>query len=193
MKCSWIGWGLAVLLSQLALAGPSLASPLIVKDRSGVTLKLNAGDLRLQVWSDRIIRVTFAPPGHLPADNSLSVIAKPQDVRWNEVDTADQVTLTTGALRVRADLKSGAVDFQDSNGNSFLSEESEGGRTMTPATIQGQPMWKIKQVFQHPEDEAIFGLGQHQDGWMNLAGRKVHLQQENRLVGIPVLMSSRGY
>lgn len=28
---------------------------------------------------------------------------------------------------------------------------------------------------------------------MNLAGKKIHLQQENRLVGIPVLMSSYGY
>ena len=86
-----------------------------------------------------------------------------------------------------------SIDFQDSSGKSFLAEPSDGGHSMEPITLHRQSTWKIKQVFQFPNDEAIFGLGQHQDGWMNLAGKKIHLQQQNMLVGIPVLMSSRGY
>jgi len=189
---------LGILLSLLFLApvSPALGAPAadaLRKDAAGITLKLNVGILRLQVWSDRIVRVTFTRAESLPPDNSLSVIAKPAPVHWDLLEAGDRVTLNTKLLRVRVDRKTGAIDFQDSGGKSFLAEPADGGRSIQPVTLQRQSTWKIKQVFQFPSDEAIFGLGQHQDGWINLAGKKIHLQQQNMLVGIPVLMSSRGY
>ena len=43
-------------------------------------------------------------------------------------------------------------------------------------------------------DEAVYGLGQHPDGWMNYCGTTVHLQQRNPTdSAVPVLVSSRGY
>jgi alpha-D-xyloside xylohydrolase len=189
--------GSMLLLLLLAPVSPALggapADDSLRKDAAGFTLKLGVGILRLQVWSDRIVRVTFTRADHLAPDNSLSVIAKPAPAHWDLEETGDHVTLFTKLLRVRVDRKTGAIDFQDSGGKSFLAEPADGGRSMEPLTLQRQSTFKIKQVFQFPGDEAIFGLGQHQDGWINLAGKKIHLQQQNTLVGIPVLMSSRGY
>ncbi len=42
-------------------------------------------------------------------------------------------------------------------------------------------------------DEAIYGLGQHQQSVMNHRGAEVLLLQKNREVAVPVLVSSRGY
>jgi hypothetical protein len=42
----------------------------------GVTFKLDGAVLRLQGWSDRIIRVTYAPGDALPEAQSLCVIAR---------------------------------------------------------------------------------------------------------------------
>jgi len=50
-----------------------------------------------------------------------------------------------------------------------------------------------KQSFGLAPGEAIFGLGQHQNGLVNYRGTVVHLQQENREVGVPMLVSSKGY
>jgi alpha-D-xyloside xylohydrolase len=163
------------------------------KDQHGIVLNLKTGTLRLQVWSERIVRVTYTTATTLPADNSLAVIAKPSETQWNAVESAGSIILTTKFLRVAIDPESGAIDFQDAGGKSFLAEPANGGKWMAPLDQQRRAAWNVKQVFRFPADEAIFGLGQHQDGWMNYAGKKVRLQQENRLVGIPVLMSSRGY
>jgi alpha-D-xyloside xylohydrolase len=53
--------------------------------------------------------------------------------------------------------------------------------------------WRVRQSFALDPVEGIYGLGQHPDGFMNHRGTSVHLQQENRIVGVPMLVSSRGY
>ncbi|MBR5116429.1 MAG: DUF5110 domain-containing protein, partial [Lachnospiraceae bacterium] len=42
-------------------------------------------------------------------------------------------------------------------------------------------------------DEALYGLGQHEEGFHSLRGNCVYLNQANRTVAIPVLVSVRGY
>jgi len=68
----------------LAAADSAVAAPEtnmnIHMQRDGVLLTMPSGALQLQVWSDRIIRVTFAPEDKLPSKKSLSVIAKPAKV-----------------------------------------------------------------------------------------------------------------
>ena len=181
----------------LVFISSTFAAPMAVKsvqkDTDGITIKMNTGVLRLQIWSDRIIRVTYAATDNIPPDNSLAVISKPQTTQWEFQKINDQIVIRTKLVQTTIDRLTGAITFQDAEGKTFLSEPADGGKLMEPVTTQGKSTWKISQTFQRPNDEAIFGLGQHQDGWMNYAGKKVHLQQENRLVGIPVLMSSQGY
>lgn len=183
-----------IAFSWLVVAGADASSQeSFTRNPAGITLKLNAGQLRLQVWSDRIVRVTYIPAQNFPPDESLSVIAKPAECAWNISQNGSHITLTTRLLRVGIDGHSGAVDFQDAAGKSFLTEPPDGGKWMAPIAGQKRAAWNIKQAFLFPGDEAIFGLGQHQDGWMNYANKKILLRQENKIVGIPVLMSSRGY
>jgi alpha-D-xyloside xylohydrolase len=165
----------------------------VISPAFGITLKVNNGTLRLQVWDDRIIRVTFTVGDQLPSDNSLAVIGKPQNVQWQLRQTDSQIDIKTNSIEAEVDRQSGAIVFLDADGKVFLSEPSDGGREMDPISVAGKSTWKVTQSLEVAPDEAIFGLGQHQDGWMNYMGKKVHLQQENMKVGIPVIMSSRGY
>jgi alpha-D-xyloside xylohydrolase len=184
----------AAVFCILSLSTASFGANKFEVSQRAVVLKMGTGAARVQVWSDRILRVTYVPAGRqLPDEGSLAVIAKPQDVAWNETESEDDLKLTTDSMRALIDRKSGDVQFWDDKEKEFLAEAPRIGRTMTPITVGDQASFKIKQVFLYEKNEALYGLGQHQDGWMNLAGKKVHLQQENRLVGIPVLVSSRGY
>jgi alpha-D-xyloside xylohydrolase len=151
-----------------------------------------AGTQRLQVWSDRIIRVTFAPGNELPAKKSFSVIARPAKTKWKLSETPDAVILETQAVRVRVDKTTGAVGFFDLNGKPIL-QEAENGREFTPTTVTNFNGTGARQKFILPADERIYGLGQHQDGVWNYRGTTVHLQQRNMEVGLPVLVSSKGY
>ncbi len=158
------------------------------KESDGVALATPAGVTRLQVWSDRIIRVTFAPGTELPAEKSLCVIARPTPTKWSLSKSPDTVMLQTDALQVRLDRQTGAVGFYDLKGHPIL-QEAAGGAGIPPAPGASG----ARQSFVLAPDEAIFGLGQHQRGVWNYRGKTVHLQQKNMEVAIPVLVSSRGY
>jgi alpha-D-xyloside xylohydrolase len=164
----------------------------VQKQNDGVLLATPSGTLRLQVWSDKIVRVTFAPGNKLPEKKSFSVIARPAKTKWQFTETPDVVILETQAVRARVDKKSGAVGFFNLNDKPIL-QESENGREFWPTTVTNYNGTSAWQKFVLPPDERIYGLGQHQAGVWNYRGTTVRLQQRNMEVGLPVLVSSKGY
>src|SRR4030095_9602742 len=75
----------------------------------------------------------------------------------------------------------------------ILAEPVDGGKLVTRNRVGNLDTLRSQQSFLLPEDEAIYGLGQHQQGLMNYRGSSVRLLQENREVAVPVLVSSGGY
>ena len=73
--------------------------------------------------------------------------------------------------------------------------ESGSGTTLTGTTVGSPavPSYIVTQKFDLPSGEAIYGLGQHQAGIMNYVGQSVTLLQQNKEVGVPVLLSNKGY
>ena len=47
--------------------------------------------------------------------------------------------------------------------------------------------------FEWAEDEALYGLGSHEEGMLNLRGQHQYLYQQNMKAVVPVLVSTRGY
>jgi alpha-D-xyloside xylohydrolase len=169
------------------------ASADIQKDTHGITLTTGSFITRVEVWNEGIIRVTHRLPASTPEPASLSVIAKPAGVPWKFSEEGNEVVLSTPKLRIRVDKGSGVVRFLDEKGAPILSE-SENGTSLTPATVgSAKETLAVRQSFELAPDEAIYGLGQHQDGVMNYVGTNVHLMQENTKVAVPVLLSSKGY
>jgi alpha-D-xyloside xylohydrolase len=183
---------LFLLLAPALFAAPPAVTS-VRKTPDGVLLQTSSGVLRLQVWSDRVVRVTYGPGESLPPLKSLSVISHPVRTRWKLAETADEISLRTDKLTVHVKRASGAIGFFDATGKPVLEEPRSGGRALTPAKAGGIDTLRSEQAFVLPADEAIFGLGQHPDAPMNYRGAKLHLQQENRIVAVPVLLSCHGY
>ena len=170
----------------------------LYKDSDGITLKMKPGVLKLQVFSPDVIRVVYAPGDSLPPNGSLAVIGqpglgKPGPVRWKLSETADEVRLRTDEVEARVNRASGAISFFDKDGKPVLAEPQGGGKLLTPNKVGDLDTLRSQQAFLLPSDEAIYGLGQHQEGLMNYREANVHLLQENREVAVPMLVSSRGY
>ncbi|WP_232730021.1 glycoside hydrolase family 31 protein [Paenibacillus phocaensis] len=53
--------------------------------------------------------------------------------------------------------------------------------------------YHTKLEFEWQADEALYGLGSHEEGMMNLRGRHQYLYQQNMKAVVPVLLSTRGY
>jgi alpha-D-xyloside xylohydrolase len=178
-------------------AAQMFAAPVAVtgvkKDSNGVTLQMSPGVLRLEVYSPRIIRVTYAASNSLPDLASLSVVAKPERAKWKLSDSKGEIVLRTDEIQARVDRATGAVSFTDPAGHLLLQEAAD-GRKIAPATVAGAAVTSCAQSFETAADEGIYGLGQHQQGvWNYLTGRPVRLAQANMDVGIPVITSSKGY
>ena len=184
-------WILAAPLLAFGLTGVAGATPTPMGHASrtsdGISLRLSRGVMDLEVWADNIVRVHY---GISPAKRqSLAVIGKPAAVKWSYAETAQAEVLATAKVRVVVDRKTGAVRFSNASGKAYLSESAEGGKRLTPHGASTES----EQSFALSPDEAVYGLGQHPNGLLNYRGSRVHLQQQNTDVGVPVLVSSKGY
>jgi alpha-D-xyloside xylohydrolase len=150
--------------------------------------------VRLQAITDRIIRVTASPIDSIINTPSLITVAKKrQPVKWTIKEDKEQVTLLTPALRAVVSLITGEVGFTDLEGRPILAEPKEGGKSFVAVAEDGQPSYRLSQSFAGEPNEALYGLGQHQNGAMNYKGQQVELLQFNTEVAIPFMVSSKNY
>ena len=174
---------------QMASAAPGG----VERDAGGVTLTTAAGVTRVEIWGDRIVRVTHRPPAAEAPRASLAVIARPDPGPWEFAEQGDEILLTTARLRVAIDETTAAVRFLGPDARPILGE-IPGGTALTPAAVGAdRTTWRCEQRFALDPAEAIYGLGQHPNGLMDYRGAVIHEQQANRDVAVPVLVSSRGY
>jgi alpha-D-xyloside xylohydrolase len=170
------------------------ASPQLQKQSDGVTLKLPHGILKLRVCSPRIVEVVYTPGNSVPKKDSLSVIGHPVPTNWKLTESSDEISLRTDELIVRVNRETGAAAFLDKNGQPILRETADGGKTLTPNRVGDIQTFRSQASFEMAPGEAYFGLGQHQQGFMNYRGETIHLQQRNPTESaVPVMLSSRGY
>ena len=64
---------------------------------------------------------------------------------------------------------------------------------MTPIVIEGVKGYTVHQIFESPNNEAFWGLGQHQADDFNYKGKNESLFQYNTKVSIPVVISNKNY
>lgn len=200
----------SILVTTLLVASSVIAwaAPLGDNSRS-VTIQLNqqiqqsaARIVRLTVISPEIIRVQASPDAQLKDRQSLIIVKQSAaQVAYQKSETASQVILTTSALKVTVDKKTGRLAFYDvKTGNTLLQESAQGGKSFTkyvssqtavPLPQRTGYSWHTQ--FDSPADEAFYGLGQHQAEEMNYKGKNEELFQYNTKVSIPFVVSTKNY
>ncbi|MGD0992164.1 MAG: TIM-barrel domain-containing protein [Gemmatimonadales bacterium] len=172
----------------LALRPAAPAAP----PSDGVVIPVAGGFLKIEVVAADVIRVAFAPDSAFFARRSLAAGDRTREaVPWKVVRVGGETRIETGRLSVRVS-RAGAVAFYDKRGRR-IAAEAPGGRELTPADVQGERTYHVRQVWQANPGEALYGLGQRQEGLMDLKGYDLDLWQRNTSEVVPVLVSSRGY
>lgn len=156
-----------------------------------VALEIEGGHLTLQPLLDNAVRVRFTRDAKASAPSlilSENLPAPAAVVR----ESAQEVVLELPRLRATVDRATGTLTFADSNGRIFL-RELAGSRRLEAATVQGEPTWSVAQAFDSPAEERLFGLGQFQDGFLDVRSLPRRLTQVNTQIAIPFIVSSRGF
>ena len=166
---------------------------------SGVTVKVQQqvkdgpALVRLEVRGDKIIHVSATPERRFADSESLVILPSEENTPFEVLYSGDTVTVVTSEVRANVLKSTGEVWFAGPDGQVILREEIGGGKSFSPIEVEGTHGYSFRQVFESPEDEAFYGLGQHQADEFNYKGKNEELFQYNTKVSVPFIMSNKGY
>ena len=170
------------------------------KTEDGIVVNLknpqpgNAKSIRLQVINDDVIRVTATPSNKFSERKSLiTVFPSTQKEGWSVDEKEGNVFLKTATTIANVSLSTGEVIFTDLKGNVLLAENKGGGKSFKDIEVESKKAYTMSQVFESPDDESFYGLGQHQADEFNYKGKNEVLYQYNTKVSVPFIISSKNY
>lgn len=169
--CFWAeGWSQAVRSFQ--------------KEKDRVVFKMTDGELQLCPLSSNTIRVKFAKQPSGMSLPELVYINNEMEEPFAVKDGKESVIVKLSGMTAQVNKETGLVTFVSPDGNTVLQESS---RQLTPSSIQGIATYCATQKFHSPADEHLFGLGQFQDGWLDVRGLTRRLTQVNTQISLSLI------
>ena len=201
------------VVAALLLGALGVRAADVLQQGSQVTIRPDGGQAKvvcLQVINDNIIRVRATSKDELPQKpQSLMIVDQkaPAKGSYTVSEQDGQVVVSTKNVRACVDKQTGEVSFFDANGNVRLKEAKDGklfkdftvpereyglkgGPAITEEMKHGL-QWQMR--FDSPDDEAFYGLGQHQSEELNMKGKNEDLFQYNTKVSVPFVLSNKNY
>ena len=153
--------------------------------------------VEITVCGDSVIHVVAKPNASIPANAQQPWMLDTQQscpsAPFTFVQDAKAATLKNAKLEVVFGLERGNVSFRTQSGDSLLNEGRSVPRTYESVELNGDKTYRVTDRFNPTATEALYGLGQHQNGMFNYRGATIELAQNNTDVAIPLLVSSKGY
>jgi alpha-D-xyloside xylohydrolase len=162
------------------------------KTELGLKSVINSVGIEIQFYNPSIVRVLKWPEGKTFKKESLSVIKAPQKTSFRIKQSGDELSLKSDNLQVVLNLKNGKISYSALKGEALLSEK-ERGVIFTDFNDAGVKTYSVFQSFILDKDEAIYGLGQQQNGKMVQRNLKLNMIQGNTDDYIPFFLSVKGY
>jgi alpha-D-xyloside xylohydrolase len=193
------------------------------KNSHAVILTDGVRQIRIAFVTESIARITVTEGKAFQTKPSLIVTADSRFGEFQLAETGDDFEISTPLLKLVVSKATGAISYFDSAEKLLLREPARGGKSLAPkqvfrnvfkqgaAVAAGQSIdgaraaatdfetvfdrdaFEAKLEFQFATDEAIFGLGSHEEGYGNLRGKERLLYQQNMKIVVPYFISTRGY
>lgn len=163
--------------------------------------------VRLQVINDKIIRVEATAEQKFASRKSLIIEPQPSFTAYKVEEKDGKLILRTKSIEATIDEATGKVVFKSADGRkTFLKEADKNGKTFKAYTVPEREIgadsklteaqkhgWTWNAIFDSPDDEAFYGLGQHQSEELNMKGKNEDLFQYNTKVSVPFVVSNKNY
>ena len=196
---------------------------LFAKENNGIVLHGKDEKLQIDFIDAETVNVKYVPSGDFKDNGTdVCVPRQKKTVDFTLRRYAGLITLSTSRLKLEISTVSGSIKYFDSAGKLLLAENAQNPRlaqkiklntsvfddrnSRTEKTANGDVVvadikkedaagtaWRVRQQFTWQPGEALYGLGSHQEGYMNLRGTCQYLYEYNLKKSMPVLMSSKGY
>ncbi|MES2441881.1 MAG: TIM-barrel domain-containing protein [Pseudomonadota bacterium] len=198
-------WAAAIAVAMIA--SPALAGPLGTLDRNGSLVSV-------EPYGPSIVRVTIAlDSAQIDAPAGHGVSGKPDANGWThrtgasgDVFASARLSLTVAAQPWPRAPNQMERYFAPSLPPVSLSIRTADGRELTrmngwemaPQTVNGEATFKVGASFSVQPDEHFYGLGQNQEGILDLRGRTIDCRHyydapAGETVCVPFLVTTKGY
>lgn len=138
----------------------------IEKERNGLSIQTNTGELKVVVYRDGVIRFAYNPFGNTNLKGSPAIIAVPDGADFSMTEEESKITLTTKKLQVDIKKQPVRITIKDSKGNILLKEERKGMGFTTKKDVGC-----FKEM---AEDDYFYGFGE-KTGYLNKRGEKLEM------------------
>lgn len=178
-----------------------------------------AGTHRLEPKNSRTVRISYTQNKDFSQKKKPGVTYQEVYPYWEHTQNQREVIFHTEELQIVIDLETASFSCFDQDGNRLLSEYGweleefttyrmleEEAQIEKAATADGVKD-VVKEAPRVPDgssfhtriylewsgEEALYGLGQHEEGFASLKGQTVYVHQANRKIAVPMLISTKGY
>jgi alpha-D-xyloside xylohydrolase len=183
---------LCMLISIVMMIHCTMYKGTIKQVQNGVEVEVKDMYVKVQYYADNMARIVKWVPEGTAEKHSLVVTKSIPDHLDVDVQSDENtVTITTAKLKIVISRDDGAIKYEKTDNTAILSEK--GKAVFTPVIYEDDRGYTIQQNFKLTADEGVYGLGQHQDGFMNYRGKKVLLVQSNTDAVNPFLVSTQHY
>ena len=204
-----------------AVKGPSRKITKVERKENALYLYSEYATHRLMAVDDESVRITFTREDEFSQSERPGIVNTLFIDNWDYKEDDVTVSFATDKVMIIIDKKTGSYAYLDKDSNVLLSERKKDSKCLTAfdtykLTGDGLKTEKIqtpdgvKEIIKEASkekighayhafhylnwgDEALFGLGQHEEGYGSLRGRKLYVHQANRKSAVPMLVSTKGY
>ena len=194
----------------------------IAWENGALYLYSDQGMHRMVPMGENCVRITYTERAQFSNREKPGVVAAPCTGGWSVEEQEDEVILKSSGMCVSVRRETGSCTFRDASGSILLKERDHESKLLEefqayridetdvkterittadgekelvrdPARIPTEKLYHTRTYFDWQEGEALYGLGQQEEGYLNLRGHVVYVHQANRKIAVPMLVSSLGY
>ena len=185
-------------------------------------IKLKKGIQKIVPIDEGSVRVLYSYRDFSDDADKPCITKLPSYSGWSYTEDDTYVFLDLPKLKIRIDKESNSFCYFDQNGQILLKERDKRSKELKEipvfslteedaqkeyvdtadgrkevikdaGRIQTGSAYQTRLNFEFDEDEAVYGLGQHEEGYHSVRGKCIYLNQANRTIAIPFFVSVKGY
>lgn len=165
-------------------------SAVVAQEKNVYSIPFDKGTLLLTPLQDNAVRIQYVEGEMQELPEWIYVASDNAGIKCKRKDTKEGTVLKLKQMSVNVNRQTRQVVVTDARGDVVLTAKAH---ELKAATVQQEPTRDATLVLQSPQDEYLYGLGQFQDGYLNVRGLTRRLTQVNTQIAIPFLLSNKGY
>ncbi len=195
----------------------------VQRKEDALILETENGLIKVVPVNPNILRIVYTLEDEFSQVQGLGIEPQKPFSDWQFYDEENIIKLKTSDLQLVINKSNSAFTYYDAVGNRLAREPEKNGKELVPfdsyktildetavvdkiETPDGikevvldakkkfdRKLFHTRLHFEWEEGEALYGMGQNEEGYLNLRGTRQYIHQANMKIAMPFLMSTNGY